>query len=684
MEEELKSTFAVLAACTALVPVSTLASEVFSLGQVNASAPAMGGTAMGGSTVTQDDIQQFNRESLDRALDLVPGAAISYGGARGERTVAIRGFDRWRVPLYMDGIRVYLPADNRIDYGLFGTADIAEIQVSKGFTSVIDGPGAMGGSVNLVSRKVTRPTELDLRFGTMMNSGGTFNGFLADAFGGARLGDWYVQGSASENLRTFYSLSDDYRATTMENGGKRDHSRRENMKVNVKVGYEPSPFDEYSLNIINQTGSKEVPFNEVPGATARNWIWPAWDKQSVYWISKTGLDEKGSYVKVKAFFDRFFNEVDTYDNANFTSLSTTSASRSYYEDFATGGTAEGAWAMFDGQNVLKAALHYRHDIHTEWNDYFRVIGGAVQPATEPHQRQLEDTWSLAVENTFHPTKDWDVVTGISYDYRHLIKAQDFILGNAGGTNASNRPYSYPRGDAHALNPQLAVAYRYADAGTVHASASRRTRFPTLFERFSTRFSTFQNNPTLRPEKSNNLEAGVTQTIGHTKLGANVFQSWLEDAITSIPLTASLSQNQNIGKAIHKGFELEISHAVTQDLEVGANYANLLRTVPDKSTILVDTPRHKAFAYVNWKPVDGLSVVPSVEVGGERHLQKANPNTMYFDGGEYVVANLKAGYQFTGQVYAEAGANNLLDANYKISDGYHEEGRNFFANLRVTF
>ena len=680
MEEELKSTFAVLAACTALVPVSTLASEVFSLGQVNASASAVGSTAMGGSTVTQDDIQQFNRESLDRALDLVPGAAISYGGVRGERTVAIRGFDRWRVPLYIDGIRVYLPADNRIDYSLFGTADIAEIQVSKGFTSVIDGPGAMGGSINLVSRKVTQPTELDLRFGTTTNNGGTFNGFQADAFGGARLGDWYVQGSASENLRTFFSLSDDYRATTMENGGKRDHSRRENMKVNVKVGYEPSPFDEYSLNIINQTGSKEVPFNEVPGATARNWTWPAWDKQSIYWISKTGLDEKGSYVKVKAFADSFLNEIDTYDNANFTSLSSTSANRSYYEDFATGATAEGAWAMFDGQNVFKTALHYRHDIHTEWNEYFR--GAPPTGASEPHQRQLEDTWSLAVENTFHPTKDWDVVPGISYDYHHLIKAQDFIYN--GTNNTSNQAVTYPRGDAHALNPQLAVAYRYDDAGAVHASVSRRTRFPTLFERFSTRFTTVLNNPTLRPERSNNLEAGVKQTIGHTKLGANVFQSWLEDTVTSVPLTPTLSQNQNVAKAIHKGFELEISHAVTPDLEIGANYANLLRTVPNKSTILTDTPRHKAFAYANWKPLDGLSVVPSVEVGGDRHLQKASPSTMYFDGGEYVVANLKAGYQFTEQVYAEAGANNLLDANYKISDGYHEEGRNFFANLRLKF
>lgn len=31
----------------------------------------------------------------------------------------MRGFDRFQVPLSIDGIRVYLPSDNRMDYGRF-------------------------------------------------------------------------------------------------------------------------------------------------------------------------------------------------------------------------------------------------------------------------------------------------------------------------------------------------------------------------------------------------------------------------------------------------------------------------------------------------------------------------------------------------------------------------------------
>ncbi len=75
----------------------------------------------------------------------------------------MRGFDRFQVPLSIDGIRVYLPADNRLDYGRFLTPDVAEIQVAKGYASVLDGPGAMGGAINLVTRKPTKELEVEAR-----------------------------------------------------------------------------------------------------------------------------------------------------------------------------------------------------------------------------------------------------------------------------------------------------------------------------------------------------------------------------------------------------------------------------------------------------------------------------------------------------------------------------------------
>ncbi len=137
----------------------------YSLEEVTVSAPLINGQSLGGSTVTQDDMRQFARNTLDSAVALASGTSISEVGARNETNVWIRGFDRWRVPLYQDGIPIYLPVDDRIDFGRFTTMDIGELQIAKGYASVIDGPGAMGGEINLVSRVVSQPLEAEARGG---------------------------------------------------------------------------------------------------------------------------------------------------------------------------------------------------------------------------------------------------------------------------------------------------------------------------------------------------------------------------------------------------------------------------------------------------------------------------------------------------------------------------------------
>ena len=89
---------------------------------------------------------RFDKKTLDDAVNIIPGVTASNtGGSRNERLIYVRGFDRFQVPLSIDGIRIYLPADNRLDFGRFLTPDLSEIQVSKGYVSVLDGPGGMGG-----------------------------------------------------------------------------------------------------------------------------------------------------------------------------------------------------------------------------------------------------------------------------------------------------------------------------------------------------------------------------------------------------------------------------------------------------------------------------------------------------------------------------------------------------------
>ena len=134
----------------------------FELGKIVVTGYRSVDAAIESDRVGQEAIYRFDRRTLDEAANLIPGVvAGNSGGSRNERLLFVRGFDRFQVPLSIDGIRVYLPADNRLDYGRFLTPDIAEIQVAKGYASVLDGPGGMGGAVNLVTRKPVKALEIE-------------------------------------------------------------------------------------------------------------------------------------------------------------------------------------------------------------------------------------------------------------------------------------------------------------------------------------------------------------------------------------------------------------------------------------------------------------------------------------------------------------------------------------------
>ncbi|PKU25594.1 TonB-dependent receptor plug domain-containing protein [Telmatospirillum siberiense] len=654
--------------------------KVFSLGEVAVTTSAPTLDAQGGSTVTQDDLKEFNRDTLDRAINLVPGASTSAVGARNESNIWIRGFDRWRVPLTIDGIPIYLPYDNRLDFNRFTTSDIGEIQVTKGFTSVIDGPGALGGSVNLVSRQVTKPFEGDARLGSSFDQNGAFNGVVTDIFTGSKQDKWYVQASGTENYRNHWRLSDDYTPTRYENGGNRNMSYSQDYKINLKVGFTPSALDEYSLNFINQMGDKETPPPSTATATAsKYWTWPDWDKQSVYWLSKTALDDIGSYVKVKAYYDRYYNVLKIWDNANYNTMASKGSEVSTYDDRGAGGSIEYSQMFLGGQDNLRTAFHYRWDDHNAQDKGNLIKAGSW--ITKPWTEDSENTYSAAIENIFHPARAWDLTTGVSYDYRQMLKAEDW---NAPSSGNSLVHVTYPLSDKRAVNPEAALAYHFDSTGVAHVSVSDRTRFPTLFEMFSSRFGLATGNAYLQPEKSFNVETGVAKSFGQTRLGANIFHSRLRDAIESVQVTSSVSQNRNVGAEVHRGFELEASSQILQELEVGANYSYLLRQIQSYATLATETPKHKIFGYVNWQPIDKLSVVPSIEIGGKRWLQSTANTSYYYRGGDSALVDLKVSYKLTDNLEIEGGAKNLFDTNYVVEDGYNGYGRSYFTNIRVKF
>ena len=101
------------------------------------------------NTVSADDMEKLDKKNIAQAVNVLPGVNLGNAGARNEGMIYVRGFDMRQVPLYVDGIPLYVPYDGYIDPNRFTTFDLSEIMVSKGYSSVLFGraherPGSIG------------------------------------------------------------------------------------------------------------------------------------------------------------------------------------------------------------------------------------------------------------------------------------------------------------------------------------------------------------------------------------------------------------------------------------------------------------------------------------------------------------------------------------------------------------
>jgi iron complex outermembrane receptor protein len=658
------------------------AQGTFGLGQietVTVTAEQQKPSTMSASTLTSDQVYTYHAVSLNQTLDMMPGVAASNsGGSRNEQLIFVHGFDRFQTPISIDGIRVYLPADNRLDFGRFLTADLSQIQVAKGYVSVLNGPGALGGAINLVTKKPVGTLDVDARSGLVLGTSGSLDSEDASLSVGTNQGNYYLQGSVAWTDQQHFELSDDYVATATQVEGFRANSRSRDLTLHVKAGYMPNASDEYSLSYIQEKGAKDAPFAvSDPVAAQRNWTWPYWDISSLYFLSNTALSDT-AYVKTRFYYNTFTNGLFSYDDATFTTQTKPKAFNSYYDDYAYGGNLEVGGTVL-GNDTLKGAFFYRRDSHDEWQDIFSP------PFTEPHQVTTEDTYSLAAENTWHATETVDLVAGASYDWRHLLQAQDYV-DPSGST--PGKFINYTLADGSALNGQAALIWNASETGSYYFNVSDRTRFPTIAERFSTRFGTAASNPGLKTERAASYEVGTKQSLWGFRVEGSLFYSDVSNAIEAVilppPAPTGTTQSQNVGHGTYYGAEVSVVGAISEDLEIGANYTYQIRHIHTPANVaplqLAGDPQYKGFIYLNWSAAPGLTVSPNLSLASNRWTSNT-AGTVYFKTGAYALLGLTANYQLTDRFDVNVGLRNLTDQNYQLAAGFPEPGRTVFMQLR---
>lgn len=662
----------------------------FTLGQILVTAARpLQGLAIGSETLGAEALYALDRVTLDDAVNLMPGVVASNsGGSRNERLIFVRGFDRFQVPISIDGIRVYLPADNRFDFGRFLTSDIAEIQVAKGYASVLNGPGAMGGAINLVTGKPSRPLEGEVRGTLNLGRNAEYAGYTVYGRLGTAREKYYAQASFTRTARDHWDLPGSYRAVagSAEDGGRRDFSDSRDWRLNVKAGFTPNDTDEYALSYTRQEGSKNAPLHVTdPVAQQRNWSWPMWNIDSLYFLSTTALGDSATF-KTRIYRNSFDNLLRAFDDRTQTTQTKPRAFNSTYADVAWGGSAE-LGVDLSRADRLAVAVHYRRDKHVEWQQEF------PSGFTEPAQTNLEDTYSIAAENRLTLSPALRLVAGVSHDWRDLQRAEEY--GTPAGESAA-RIFSYPLKNASATNGQARLSWTPDDTIELHASLSSRSRFPTIFERFSTQFGTAASNPDLKAERAWNYELGGYRRFGAVRIEGALFYSAIRNAIVAVRpagFPANSSQRQNLGNARYLGGELSVVASLSPALELGANYGYINRRFDIRGAApgtivpafeLTDVPAHKGMVYADWQPTRHLRLLPSIEFASDRTTMTTASPPVYYQTGGYLLGSLRADYILSEQWEFGVAVRNLFDRDYTLTDGFPEPGRSFTLSARARF
>ncbi|HEY3432872.1 MAG TPA: TonB-dependent receptor [Rhodocyclaceae bacterium] len=633
------------------------------------------------NTIDKTQLETFNKETVSAALSLVPGTSTSRN-SRNEDIIYLRGFDARQVPLYIDGIPAYVPYDGYVDFSRFTTFDLSEIRVSKGAASLLYGPNTLGGAINLVTKRPKNSLEGDVTVG--FASGG---GRKTAVNLGSNQGVWYLQASASYSASDNFPLSSNYKAVTiptsgsnstknmLENGSSRENAYQSDRKISLKLGVTPNATDEYAVGYVSQHGVKGNPpyagnapgqyLNIANGANSRFWQWPYWDVDSIYLLTNTALNNDFT-LKSRVYWDNYSNKILAFTDGNYaTQISNTSNFPSWYDDITQGASVELATSIFTGHD-LHFAVHYKQDLHKDSG-----------PAMVKHYRDV--TTSYAVEDAFDIAKDWRLRVGASHDKRDASVV-----------------YYWPTGSATANNWLAELSHALTPNAEVFTSLARKTRFPTIKDRYSASLGSGLPNADLKPERALNFEMGIKgKPWGGAQGSVSFFQNRIKDLIQSVnilPLTScgasatSCSQKQNVGDARHRGLEFNLTQQLGDAWTTGGNYTYLERDNMSNAAIpLTDTPRNKLFAYIAWKPSDNWEYQATLDAeSGRKVAYGSGTSATYATMGSFTLLGAKASYKPRKDTTLEVGVSNLTDENYALSDGYPMPGQMWFANAKYQF
>lgn len=596
--------------------------------------------------------------TVAEALALAPSANIRTN-SRGETLVSLRGSGERQFALFLDGVPVNVPWDNRFDLSLLPLLTVERINVAMGPVTPLYGANTAGGVVALTP--TDRPgTKGEARTAT----GGMFAAdavFSADVAGfDAAIAASYLEQDGLPAPDTRYAPA---------GGDLITNTDREQANLLMRLARDSGRSRGALMLLLSDAAYGIAPEQgpRVDPADARYWRYPDTDHLLVAAQGEIALGQ-GTAIEGALWHQSFDQDIDSYTHNSYQRLEETQ------RDSNNAFGARGA-VSYEGQKHLLTVSAMAH-----WAGHDQQ---AVAPGEAP-----DDAEEFS-----------QIVTSIAAHYGWIARPAVKLSLSASIDRLEPRKTGGRQntGDFSGINATAEAAWRPTGPWSLRASAGRRVRLPTLRELFGTAIGRFLPNPDLEPETSWLFEASAQyqrRDLAFTITPFYVDTSGTLDQARVSADGANLRQRVNLRGSTSWGVETRGEAAISSALRLSVNATwNKARAKPEsvantvRRLYLSDRPnwlvRATAEYQVGARTMAGLAVVHRGEAksqdaaGAFQDLAAATRVDMSLrhlftraDGGTDIEAYLRI--------------DNLTDAFIEPQLGLPDPGRRVTVGLRAAF
>ncbi len=581
-----------------------------------------------GSAVTlisRDEIEKSQVRNVPDLLRKVPGLSVVQSGRPGGQvSVFTRGLNSNQTLFLLDGARIGSPLNGLVTLSNMTSDQIERIEVVRGPQSTLYGADALGGVINIVTRKGNEPRKDGKNFGGSL----TLEAGSHDAFRQAV--DLWGAGK-----RVSGSLSFSHGST--ENSFPND--RYENTTVGGSLTFHASDELQVTGTVRYSNGR-----NGLPGAVS---AFPPNLTERL--LDETFFARIAIGWKPTDFWEQTLSISNTHENL-YDRGSAFSDSTSHSDSFQIG------W-----QNNFKLS---KTNTLTAGVDWYLNKGMYATVGATPFDKTIRNT-AVYLQDQATFFERLTLTGGVRYDDNSRFGNEVTYQGTA------------------VLRIDETHMRLKATVGTGFKAPTLNDLYLTFPD---TGFGAFLANPNLKPERSVGWDVGIEQDLGkQATLSIRYFQNNVRGLITGSPVGTGFDFTQvNVDRARTAGIETSLNVKVTDDLTLWLAYT-WLAEAKNLSTgdRLLRRPEQTGTVGANWHFLDRFNLNTNLSLVSARQDFDAatfgrTKNRPYAKWDVALSAEICKNAEVFGRV------ENLLDERYEEANGYPSLGRTFWGGLKLKF